>query len=117
MRKKLRPRVLHRYNINHRIIAELVHPESRKIIFTIIKKSKTIEEICKETGFPISSIYKKIRDLQKISLIYVETRGFSSKDRIVARYRSRIKEAKIEFTKYEPKVILTENNNKLGNKK
>ena len=83
----------------------------------MIKKSKTVEEICKETGFPISSVYMKIRDLQKISLIYVDGRDFSPKDRIVTRYRSRIKGAKIEFTKYEPKVSLIENLVKSGDKK
>ena len=87
----------------------MVHFESRKIIFSIIKKSKTVEEINKELDFPLSSVYKKIRDLEKITLVYVEKRSISPHGRIIAHYRSRIKGVDIEFNKYESKITLLKN--------
>ena len=109
LRRKIRPSVLYKYNTSSKIISEITHPESREIIFAIIKKSKTIEEIYRETGFPMSSIYKQVKDLLEVGLIYVEKRDFSPNERIVKHYRSKIREAKIEFTRREPKIHLVEN--------
>ncbi len=88
LRKKIRPATLAKYSINNKIVFEVIHIESRKIIFSIIKKSKTIKEISRELNFPPSSVYKKIRDLEKITLVYVEKRSILPYGRLIAHYIS-----------------------------
>jgi len=42
------------------------------IMRSAISKGKSVEEICSETGVPISTAYRKIRELTESGLIFIE---------------------------------------------
>ncbi|MHA7646660.1 hypothetical protein [Nitrosopumilus sp. S4] len=108
MAKKLNPLLVEKYDISNKIFNELANLESRHILFSIIDKVKTVEDISRELKIPISSVYKKIHSLNDCSLI-LEKSDFSKKGHIVIWYQSKIKDVKINLTKYEPIISFTKN--------
>ena len=82
---------------------------SIKIITSIINNSKTAVEISKETGIPISTIYRRIKFLQENKLIKVT--GGINKDGKFFVYQSKIKEVEITFNGESIRVFVTPNLN------
>lgn len=105
---KLKPSLIEKYDISQKIFSELVNLESRYILFSIIKKPKTILEISKETKIPLSSAYKRILILKECSLVSEKT-DFIESGHISTFYQSLINDVKISITKFEPSISLTKN--------
>ena len=97
-----------KYDISQKILNELVHLESRHILFAIMKYPKSIQDISRDQKIPISSAYKRMESLKKCSLIH-ETTDFSEKGHITKYYQSKVKDVKISITKFEPKIRFTKN--------
>ena len=57
------------------------------IMRAAISKGKSVEEICSETGVPLSTAYRKVREMTESGLIFVEriTVSDEGKKRIVYR--------------------------------
>ena len=108
MAKKLRPLLVEKYDISHKIFNELIDLESRHILFSIIKKPKRAKDISKDLKIPISSVYKKIQSLKECSLIF-EKSNFTNTGHIATFYQSLIKEVKINIKEFEPKITFTKN--------
>ncbi|QLH07890.1 hypothetical protein C5F50_03400 [Nitrosopumilus ureiphilus] len=87
---------------------ELIHLESRYILFSIIKEPKTVLDISKELKIPLSSVYKQIQSLKECSLITEKT-DFTESGHIATFYQSLIKDAKISITKFEPSISFSKN--------
>ena len=79
MAKHLTLPLLKKYDITQKVIEMLADAESRAIIFSVIKKGKTVAEISSKYGIPLSSVYKKISELEKLTLIKVESLKISDK--------------------------------------
>jgi len=105
MSKKITPLLVEKYDITNRILKEFADLESRHILFSIIKKPKTVQEISKDLKIPTSSAYRKIQNLIQVSLILVE-RKFSSNGQIIRYYQSKIEKAQISISKFEPSISL-----------
>ena len=88
----------------------LADAESRAILFSIIKKGKTAAELSVKHKIPLSSVYKKISDLQELTLIEIDSWHISEKGRRFKVYKSRIKNAEINIKKPEPNLVLIPNN-------
>ena len=86
--------------------------QNRAIIFSIIRKGKTAAELSEKHKIPLSSVYKKISDLEELTLIHVDSWQISEKGRRFKVYRSRIKDAEISIKKPEASLTLTPNDNK-----
>ena len=86
---------LKKYDVTQKVIEMLADSESRAIIFSIIKKGKTAAELSIKHKIPLSSVYKKISDLENLTLIKVEKTILSEKGRRFKVYRSRINKAEI----------------------
>ena len=86
---------LKKYDITQRVIEELADAESRTIVFSIIKKGRTAAEIAEKYKIPLSSVYKKLTDLEELTLVEVERWLISDKGRKFKVYRSRISKADI----------------------
>ena len=99
---------MERYDIANKILKELADLESRYILFTIIRKSKTSQEIAYDLKIPTSSVYKKIQDLFLLSLVEEEGK-FSYSGRIARYYQSRINEVRISIVKFEPEITFNKN--------
>ena len=109
MAKRITLPQLKKYDITQKVIESLADSESRAIVFSIVKKGSTASELSHKLKIPLSSVYKKIADLEELTLIKVESWNISDKGRKFKVYRSRIKHAEISIKKPEPVLILVSN--------
>ena len=109
MQHKITAQNLRKYDINQKVIASLADAESRSIIFSIVKKGKTASAISTSLKIPLSSVYKKLSELENLTLIEVEKYHISDKGRRFKIYRSRINKAEILIKKASPTLWLSAN--------
>ena len=109
MAKKLTLPQLKKYDITQKVIEALADAESRAILFSIIKKGSTAAELSNKLKIPLSSVYKKLTDLEELTLIEIEKWELSEKGRKYKIYRSRISKADISIKKPEPVLTLMPN--------
>ncbi len=109
MSRKLTLPQLKKYDISQKVIEALADSESRAILFSIVKKGNTAAELSDKLKIPLSSVYKKLYDLEELTLIEIEKWMLSDKGRKYKVYRSRIKQAEIFIKKPEPVLILVSN--------
>ncbi|MGC1929797.1 MAG: hypothetical protein WA667_12535 [Candidatus Nitrosopolaris sp.] len=83
------------------LLQELVDRNTCRIIMSTMDLAKTASQICQENELPISSTYKKIRNLYEAGLISVEKINIDSKGKKVLLCRSRIKSLEISLRKGE----------------
>ena len=111
MARKLTLPQLKKYDVTQKVIEMLADAESRAILFSIIKKGKTATELSEKHKIPLSSVYKKISDLEELTLIKVDSWRISDKGRKFKLYKSRISNAEISIKKPEATLVLTPNLN------
>ena len=109
MARRLTLPQLKKYDITQKVIEALADAESRAILFSIIKRGKTAAEISEKCKIPLSSVYKKLTDLEDLTLVEIEKRLISDKGRKFKVYKSRISKADISIKKSEPSIILIPN--------
>ncbi len=109
MARKLTLPQLKKYDITQKVIEALADAESRAILFSIIRSGKTAAELSEKLKIPLSSVYKKLADLEELTLIKVEKWMLSDKGRKFKVYRSRISKADISIKKPEPVLNLIPN--------
>ena len=109
MAKRLTLPQLKKYDITQKVIESLADAESRTILFSIIKKGKTASEISEKCKIPLSTVYKKLSDLEDLTLIEVEKWLISDKGRKFKIFKSRISKADISIKKSEPSLTLVPN--------
>jgi predicted transcriptional regulator len=107
--KKISFSQLKKYDVNQKVLEALADAQSRTILFSLIKKGKTAMELSEKYRIPLSSVYKKISDLENIALIRVEKWVLSESGKKFKVYRSRISKAGIIIKKPEPVITLTPN--------
>ena len=100
---------LKKYDVTQKVIEMLADAESRAILFSIIRKGKTASQLSEKHKIPLSSVYNKISDLEKLTLIKVDSWEISNKGRRYKIYKSRIKNAEINIKKPDPVLVLTPN--------
>ena len=109
MRHKITLPLLKKYDITQKVIEALADAESRAIIFSITRKGKTASNLSGSLKIPLSSVYKKLSDLEDLTLIEVEKTILSEKGRRFKIYKSRINRAEISIKKPEPSLSLSSN--------
>jgi len=109
MARRLTLPQLKKYDITQKVIEALADAESRAILFSIIKSGKTAAELSEKLKIPLSSVYKKLADLEELTLIEVEKWMLSDKGRRFKVYKSRISKADISIKKPEPVLNLVPN--------
>ena len=109
MKHKLTLPQLKKYDITQKVIEALADAESRAIIFSIIKKGKTANELSVMLKIPLSSVYKKLTDLENLTLIKIEKTILSERGKRFKIYKSRINKAEILIKKPEPTLSLSAN--------
>ncbi len=111
MKKKIAFAQLKKYDVNQKILEALADAQSRAILFSIVKEGKTALELSEKYRIPLSSVYKKISDLEDIALVRVEKWIFSDNGKRFKVFRSRISKAEVSIKKPEPSITLTSNQN------
>ena len=109
MKHKISLPQLKKYDITQKVIEALADAESRAIIFSIIRKGKTANELSTTLKIPLSSVYKKLTDLQDLTLIEIEKTVLSERGKRFKVYRSRINKAEILIKKPDPTLSLSAN--------
>ena len=109
MAKKITLPLLKKYDVTQKVIEMLADAEWRDILFSVIKSGKTATELSSRHKIPLSSVYKKISDLEELSLIKVDKWQISDKGRKFKVYKSRIKQAEIIIKNPEPHLDLLAN--------
>ena len=97
---------LDEYDINQRIIEALTTVCSHAILFSIVDESKDAEKISQELQLSLSTVYKTLSNLRKLTLVTIEKFEFSEEGKKIKQYRSRIKGADITINENESKVKL-----------
>ena len=109
MTKNLTLPQLKRYDITQKVIKTLADSESRAILFSMIKKGDTAAGLSYELNIPLSSVYKKLAELEELTLIEIEKWMSTDRGRKYKVYRSRVKEAHITIKKPDPVLTLKPN--------
>ncbi len=109
MSRRLTLPELKKYDITQKVIEALADSESRAILFSIIRRGSTAAELSDKLKIPLSSVYKKLSDLEELTLIKVEKWMLSDKGRKYKVFRSRISKADISIRKPEPTLTLIPN--------
>jgi len=100
---------LKKYDINQKVLEALADAQSRTILFSIVKDGKTATELSDKCRIPLSSVYKKISDLENLTLVRVEKLVLSDSGKKFKVYKSRISKADVSIRKPEPSIALTPN--------
>ena len=111
MKKKVPLSQLKKYDVNQKILEALADSQARSILFSIIKEGKTALELSEKYRIPLSSVYKKISDLEDLALVRVDKWVLSDNGKKFKVYKSRISQAEISIKKPEPTITLSANQN------
>ena len=109
MSRKITLPLLKKYDITQKVIEALADAESRAIIFSITRKGKTAANLSASLKIPLSSVYKKLSDLERLTLIEIEKTILSENGRRFKIYKSRISRAEISIKRPEPTLTLSAN--------
>jgi len=101
---------LDEYDINQRIIEILTTTCTHAVLFSIVDTAKDAVEISDEIQISLSSTYKALTNLEKLSLVEIERFEMTNAGKKIKLYRSKIKKANISIGKNESEVVLYPNN-------
>jgi predicted transcriptional regulator len=109
LKKKVPLSQLKKYDVNQKILEALADAQSRSILFSIIKEGMTALELSEKYRIPLSSVYKKISDLEELALVKIDKWVLSDNGKKFKVYKSRISRAEISIKKPEPVITLSPN--------
>ena len=100
---------LNEYDINQRLIEALTTTCSHAILFSIIDTEKDTIEISNELQLALSTVYKTLTNLEKLSLVEIQRFKITDSGKKIKMYRSRIKKANISINENN-EVLIYQNN-------
>ena len=96
---------LNEYDINQRLIEALTSTCSHAILFSIIDTEKDAVEISNELQLSLSTVYKTLANLEKLSLVEIQRFKITNDRKKIKMYRSRIKKASISINENNDVLI------------
>ena len=100
---------LDEYDINQRIIEALTTTCSHAILFSIVKNEKDAIQISEELQISLSTVYKTLTILEKLSLIEIQRFHINDDSKKIKMYRSKIEKADISINEDKSEVMLHPN--------
>ena len=100
---------LDEYDINQRVIEALTNTCSHAILFSIVNEEKDAIQIAGQLRISLSSVYKTLVSLEKLSLIEIQRFHVNSDNKKIKMYRSKIKAAEITINGNKAEVKLQRN--------
>jgi predicted transcriptional regulator len=79
-------------------------------LFSIVNAAKDAVEISDELQISLSSTYKALTNLEKLSLVEIQRFEITDAGKKIKMYHSRIKKADISISENKSEVILYPNN-------
>ena len=101
---------LDEYDINQRVIEALTTTCSHAVLFSIVNVEKDAVEIANELQISLSSSYKALTNLEKLSLVEIQRFKITDDGKKIKMYRSMIKKADISINENNSEVLLHPNN-------
>ena len=101
---------LDEYDINQRIIEILTTTCSHAVLFSIVDDAKDAVEISEELQISLSSTYKALTNLEKLSLVEIQRFRMTDAGKKIKLYRSKVKKANISLSENKSEVTLYPNN-------
>jgi len=101
---------LDEYDINQRIIEILTTTCSHAVLFSIVNAAKDAVEISEELQISLSSTYKALTNLEKLSLVEIRRFKITDAGKKIKLYHSKVKKANISISENKSEVILYPNN-------
>jgi len=101
---------LDEYDINQRVIEALTTTCSHAVLFSIVNVEKDVVEISNELLISLSTSYKALTNLEKLSLVEIQRFKITDDGKKIKMYRSRIKKADISINENKSEVLLHPNN-------
>ena len=101
---------LDEYDINQRIIEALTTTCSHAVLFSTVNAEKDAIELSNELQLSLSTVYKTLTNLEKLSLIEVQRFKITDDGKKIKLYRSKIKKANISINENNSEVLLHPNN-------
>ena len=102
---------LDEYDVNQRIIEALTTTCSHAVLFSIVDIEKNAIEIANNLQLSLSTVYKTLVNLEKLSLIEIQRFKLTDDGKKIKMYHSRIKKASITINENNSEVLLYPNNN------
>jgi predicted transcriptional regulator len=102
---------LDEYDVNQRIIEALTTTCSHAVLFSIVDIEKDAIEIANKLQLSLSTVYKTLVNLEKLSLIEIQRFKLTDDGKKIKMYHSRIKKASITINENNSEVLLYPNNN------
>ena len=96
---------LNEYDINQRLIEALTTTCSHAILFSIIDTEKDTVEISNELQLSLSTVYKTLANLEKLSLVEIQRFKITNDRKKIKMYWSRIKKASISINENNDVLI------------
>jgi len=108
---KKKPTILQlaKYDIAQKIIEALADTESRTILFSLVRKTRTVEELSRLCKIPISTVYNKLNNLERLFLVYVDKYWITDHGKRIKFFKSRISMARISIQSSIPTLYLSPN--------
>ena len=100
---------LDEFDINQRIIEALTTTCSHAILFSVVDKEKDAVQISGQLQISLSSVYKTLTNLEKLSLIEIQRFHINSDNKKIKMYRSKIRSAEISINENKSQVKLLKN--------
>ena len=100
---------LNEYDINQRIIEALTTTCSHAILFSIVKNEKDAVQLSNELQLSLSTVYKTLTNLEKLSLVEIQRFHISDDSKKIKMYRSKIRKADISIDEDQASVLLYPN--------
>ena len=104
---------LDEYDIKQRVIEALTTTCSHAILFSTVNVEKDAVRIANELQISISTVYKTLTNLEKLSLIEIQRFNISDEGKKIKMYRSRIKKQIYLLIKMNLKFYYTQINIKI----
>jgi DNA-binding Lrp family transcriptional regulator len=100
---------IHNMGLSSAILSALGDESSRRILTSAIARGKTVEEISAEQNLPLSTCYRRVRNLLGEGLMIRERTVVTPTGKRYAVYRSSFSKAAIKFNNGEVAVEVTPN--------
>mgnify|MGYP001166294130 CR=1 FL=1 len=100
---------LDEYDINQRIIEALTNTCSHAVLFSIVKDEKDAIQISGKLQISLSTVYKTLANLEKLSLVGIERFHINDDNKKIKMYRSKIEKADIIVNENKSEVKLYPN--------
>ena len=100
---------LDEYDINQRIIEALTTTCSHALLFSVVEHEKDAVQIADELQISLSSVYKTLVSLEKLSLIEIQRFQINDDSKKIKMFRSKIKKADISINQNQSRVLLYPN--------